>query len=52
MNTSLSIHDPKRVIPGRQVLVRMAAAVATLGSGGSLGLEGPRCCSGQEPRMV
>ena len=37
----LSVHDRSRRIPGPQVAVRMAAAVATLGSGGSLGLEGP-----------
>ena len=36
-----TIHDNTRVIPGRQVFVRTVAAVATLGSGGSLGLEGP-----------
>lgn len=36
-----SIHDPSRVISFRQVFSRMMAAVATLGSGGSLGLEGP-----------
>jgi chloride channel protein, CIC family len=36
-----SVHDPSRTIPGREVLARMIAAVATLGSGGSLGLEGP-----------
>ncbi len=37
----LSIHQEGRRIPGRQVAIRMAAAVATLGFGGSLGLEGP-----------
>jgi len=37
----LSIHNPSRQIPIRQVAVRLAAAVATLGAGGSLGLEGP-----------
>ena len=37
----LSLHDPKRHISLSQLVVRMAAAVATLGSGGSLGLEGP-----------
>ena len=36
-----SIHDPSRSIPGLQVLTRLIAAVATLGLGGSLGLEGP-----------
>ncbi len=37
----MSIHDPRRRIPTRQLLTRMTAAVATLGAGGSLGLEGP-----------
>lgn len=37
----LSIHHPGRRIPIRQVATRMVGAVATLGSGGSLGLEGP-----------
>lgn len=36
-----SIHAPSRRIPAAQVLTRTVAAVATLGSGGSLGLEGP-----------
>ncbi len=36
-----SIHDPTRRIPGAQVFTRLAAALATLGLGGSLGLEGP-----------
>jgi len=36
-----SIHQPGRRIPYRQVAIRMTAAVATLGFGGSLGLEGP-----------
>lgn len=37
----LSIHHPGRTIPVRQIVTRMVGAVATLGSGGSLGLEGP-----------
>lgn len=37
----ISVHTPGRRIPGRQVMARMTAAVATLGAGGSLGLEGP-----------
>jgi len=36
-----SVHDPSRRIPVREVVARMAAAVGTLGFGGSLGLEGP-----------
>ena len=36
-----SVHDPRHRIPVGQVVARMAAAVATLGGGGSLGLEGP-----------
>lgn len=36
-----SVHDPGHRIPVRQVAARMAAAVGTLGLGGSLGLEGP-----------
>jgi len=36
-----SVHDRGRRIPARQVAARMAAAVGTLGLGGSLGLEGP-----------
>ncbi len=37
----MSVHDRSRRIPLRQLGPRMLAAVATLGSGGSLGLEGP-----------
>ena len=37
----LSIHHPGRHIPISQMATRIAGAVATLGSGGSLGLEGP-----------
>lgn len=36
-----AMHDPGRRIPLARVGTRMAAAVATLGFGGSLGLEGP-----------
>lgn len=37
----LSVHEPRRSLPGAQVVTRLAAAVATLGFGGSLGFEGP-----------
>lgn len=37
----LGVHHPDRRIPLGQVVTRMAGAVATLGTGGSLGLEGP-----------
>lgn len=35
------VHEPRRRIPPSQVVTRVTAAVATLGFGGSLGLEGP-----------
>jgi len=37
----MSVHDRTRRITLRQLVTRMFAAVATLGSGGALGLEGP-----------
>jgi CIC family chloride channel protein len=37
----IAVHDPTHRIPPRQVGARLAAAVATLGLGGALGLEGP-----------
>lgn len=37
----LSVHDPLRRLRPSVVASRLAAAVATLGSGGALGLEGP-----------
>jgi CIC family chloride channel protein len=42
----LSSHDPTRRIRPATVVSRMVAAVATLGSGGALGLEGPAVLMG------
>jgi len=36
-----AFHDPNYQIEGRSLLARMLAGVATLGSGGPMGLEGP-----------
>ncbi len=36
-----TFHDPGTKLPLRQALARIAASIATLGSGGALGLEGP-----------
>ncbi|MCZ7528953.1 MAG: chloride channel protein [Acidimicrobiia bacterium] len=36
-----SFHDPNRDLDHRPLLGRLAASVATLGSGGAMGLEGP-----------
>jgi CIC family chloride channel protein len=39
-------HDPKRSLDGRSLVGRMVAAVATLGSGCPMGLEGPSLYAG------
>lgn len=36
-----AMHDPTRRVSGRQVLTRLVGALATVGLGGALGLEGP-----------
>jgi CIC family chloride channel protein len=41
-----AFHDPSYPVRVRHLLARTAAAVATLGSGGSLGLEGPSIYGG------
>ena len=41
-----AFHDPSERNPGRAVGARLAAAVATLGSGGPMGLEGPSLYAG------
>jgi CIC family chloride channel protein len=41
-----AFHDPGHVLRPRHVLARIGAAVATLGSGGALGLEGPSLYGG------
>lgn len=41
-----AFHDPGYILKPRQVFARITAAVATLGSGGALGLEGPSLYGG------
>jgi CIC family chloride channel protein len=41
-----AFHDPGYVLRPRQVMVRITAAMVTLGSGGALGLEGPSLYGG------
>lgn len=41
-----AFHEPGHALGGRALVARMAAAVATLGSGGAMGLEGPSLYGG------
>ncbi|MEO6125507.1 MAG: chloride channel protein, partial [Ilumatobacteraceae bacterium] len=41
-----AFHDRNHLLGGRQFIARMLAAVATLGSGGPMGLEGPSMYAG------
>jgi CIC family chloride channel protein len=41
-----AFHDPDHRLGGRALVARMVAAVATLGSGGPMGLEGPSLYAG------
>jgi CIC family chloride channel protein len=41
-----AFHDPDHLLGGRALLGRMVAAIATLGTGGPMGLEGPSLYAG------
>jgi chloride channel protein, CIC family len=41
-----AFHDPQHTLGGRALVVRMVAAVSTLGAGGAMGLEGPSMFAG------
>src|SRR5690606_31867905 len=42
----LSFHDPTRRMGARDVLARLLASVATIGTGGPMGMEGPSLYAG------